>query len=82
MAYADYIHRHSGDAAHQAQTATEREMSTFFWLQIVLSFVFPPLAVFLERDAGVDLIICIALCCLAWVPGMIYAVYIVCKVSA
>lgn len=47
---------------------------------VVLACVLPPVAVFLERGCGAEVIICIALCCLALLPGMIYALYIVCKV--
>ena len=46
-------------------------------LQIILAVILPPLAVFLKRGAGTELIIGIVLWILGWIPGVLYALYIV-----
>lgn len=46
-------------------------------LQIILAVILPPLAVFLKRGAGTELIIGIVLWLLGWIPGTLYALYIV-----
>ncbi|AWH74259.1 YqaE/Pmp3 family membrane protein [Dokdonia sp. Dokd-P16] len=45
-------------------------------LTIILSLIFPPLAVALEKGAGKDLIINIILTLLGWLPGVIHAFYV------
>jgi len=46
---------------------------------IVVSFLLPPLAVYLKAGAGKDLVINILLCCLAYVPGIIHAIWVTTK---
>ncbi len=46
-------------------------------LQIILAVLLPPLAVFLKRGVGTELLISIVLCIILWVPGILYALYIV-----
>ncbi|WP_420606106.1 YqaE/Pmp3 family membrane protein [Novosphingopyxis sp.] len=46
-------------------------------LQIILAVILPPLAVFLKRGVGPELLISIVLCIVFWVPGILYALYIV-----
>lgn len=46
-------------------------------IALILALLLPPLAVFLETGCGMDLLINVILCCFAWFPGMIHAVYIV-----
>lgn len=46
---------------------------------IILSIFLPPVAVFLKRGAGKDLIINIILCFLFYLPAMIHALWIVTK---
>jgi uncharacterized membrane protein YqaE (UPF0057 family) len=48
-------------------------------LLVILSFLLPPLAVFLKAGAGKDLVINILLCLLVWVPGVLHALWIVLK---
>ncbi len=43
---------------------------------IIVAFLLPPLAVFLKKGAGKDLIINIVLCFFFWVPGIIHAVWV------
>lgn len=45
-------------------------------LTIILSILFPPLAVALEKGAGKDLLINILLTLLGWLPGVIHAFYV------
>lgn len=43
---------------------------------IILSILLPPIAVFLKKGVGSDLIINIVLCLLMWVPGVIHALWV------
>lgn len=44
---------------------------------IIASLLLPPLAVFLKRKAGKDLLINVLLCLFGWVPGIIHALWVV-----
>ena len=46
---------------------------------IILAILLPPVAVFLKKGAGKDLIINIVLCLLFFLPGVIHAVWLVTK---
>ncbi len=46
-------------------------------LLIVLAILLPPLAVFLKKGAGKDLLINLLLCLLFFLPGMIHALWLV-----
>jgi uncharacterized membrane protein YqaE (UPF0057 family) len=46
-------------------------------LLVILAILLPPVAVFIRRGCGVDIIINILLCLLAHIPGVIHAVFIV-----
>ena len=48
-------------------------------LLIVLSLFLPPIAVFLKRGAGKDLIINIVLCLVFFLPGVVHALWLVTK---
>jgi len=48
-------------------------------LLIILAILLPPVAVYLKKGAGKDLIINIILCLLFWLPGIIHALYLVFK---
>jgi len=48
-------------------------------VQIILSIFLPPVAVFLKKGAGKDLIINIVLCFLFFLPAVIHALWIVTK---
>jgi len=46
---------------------------------IILAILLPPVAVFLKRGAGKDLLINIILCILFWLPGILHALWVVLK---
>lgn len=46
---------------------------------IILAIFLPPVAVFLHKGAGKDLVINILLCLLMFLPGMIHALWLVSK---
>jgi len=48
-------------------------------IKIIAAIILPPLGVFLERGCGADLLISIVLTCLGYIPGIIYALYIILK---
>lgn len=48
-------------------------------LEIVLAILLPPVAVFLRKGAGLDLIINIVLCFIFWLPAVIHAFWILSK---
>ncbi|AWL13097.1 Hydrophobic protein LTI6A [Saliniradius amylolyticus] len=46
-------------------------------LMIILAILLPPVAVFIKYGAGKDLVINILLCLLAFIPGVIHALWLV-----
>lgn len=44
---------------------------------IIVALLLPPLAVFLKRGAGKDLLINLLLCLFGWIPGVIHALWVV-----
>jgi uncharacterized membrane protein YqaE (UPF0057 family) len=46
---------------------------------IILSIIIPPVAVFLKKGAGKDLIINIILCFIFYLPAIIHALWLVTK---
>ena len=44
---------------------------------IILALLLPPVAVFMKKGAGKDLIINILACCLVLFPGIVHAVWLV-----
>lgn len=46
---------------------------------ILLAIFLPPIAVFLQKGVGKDLIINIVLCILFFFPGMVHALWVVTK---
>ncbi|GAM82162.1 hypothetical protein ANO11243_001410 [Dothideomycetidae sp. 11243] len=48
-------------------------------IKIIFAIILPPLGVFLERGCGADLLINILLTLLAYIPGIIHALYIILK---
>lgn len=45
-------------------------------LIILLCFLLPPLAVYMKTGIGSQFLLNILLCCFAWIPGIIHAVYV------
>ncbi|KAF8334074.1 putative cation transport-related protein [Cantharellus anzutake] len=48
-------------------------------IKIIFAVILPPLGVFLERGCGADFLINILLTILAYIPGIIHALYIILK---
>jgi uncharacterized membrane protein YqaE (UPF0057 family) len=46
---------------------------------IIIAILLPPVAVFLKKGAGKDLIINIVLCLLMLIPGVVHAIWLVAK---
>jgi len=46
-------------------------------VMIIIAVLLPPLAVFLKKGLGKDLVINIILCLLFFLPGMIHGIWIV-----
>ncbi len=46
---------------------------------IILAVILPPLAVFLNKGAGKDLLINIVLCLFFYIPGILHALWVVLK---
>jgi uncharacterized membrane protein YqaE (UPF0057 family) len=46
---------------------------------IILAILIPPVAVFLNKGAGKDLVINIVLCFVFWLPAIVHAVWLVTK---
>ena len=46
-------------------------------LLVILAIILPPVAVFIRRGCGADILINILLCLLGHIPGVIHALYIV-----
>ena len=51
--------------------------STNTALLVVAAVLLPPLAVFLDRGIGTEFWISLVLTILAWVPGVLYALWVV-----
>ncbi|MEP5567225.1 MAG: YqaE/Pmp3 family membrane protein [Halioglobus sp.] len=43
---------------------------------LIVSIFLPPVAVYLKKGAGSDLVINIVLCLLMWVPGVLHAIWL------
>lgn len=43
---------------------------------LIVCLILPPLAVFLKKGAGKDLVINIVLCLLFYIPGLIHAIWL------
>jgi len=53
------------------------KLDTNTLLMIIIAILLPPVAVFLKKGAGMELVISIVLTILFWVPGVIYALLVV-----
>ena len=72
---------------HLAQAVTRGYIGTGISLQwstimdntlvaLIVSILLPPLAVYLKKGAGSDLVINIVLCLLMWLPGVLHAIWL------
>ncbi|KAF9669795.1 hypothetical protein SADUNF_Sadunf13G0001600 [Salix dunnii] len=57
-------------------------MSSSNFIDILLAIILPPLGVFLKFGCGAEFWICLLLTILGYIPGIIYAVYIITKEQA
>jgi uncharacterized membrane protein YqaE (UPF0057 family) len=46
-------------------------------LELIFSLIIPPIGVFLHRGLGNEVVICILLTLLGYIPGLIYAIFII-----
>ena len=46
-------------------------------LLIIIAILLPPLAVFLKKGVGVELLISLVLTLLGYLPGILYALYLI-----
>ena len=53
------------------------KLDTNLLLMVIIAILLPPVAVFLKKGAGMELVIGIVLTILFWVPGVIYALLVV-----
>ncbi|MBY6187514.1 YqaE/Pmp3 family membrane protein [Marinobacter hydrocarbonoclasticus] len=44
---------------------------------VILAILLPPVAVFLHRGMGKDLVLNILLCLFFWLPGVLHALYVI-----
>lgn len=51
------------------------------FLEVIFSVIIPPVGVFLHRGLGNEFLICILLTILGYIPGLIYAVFIITSVK-
>ncbi|KAI4304236.1 hypothetical protein MLD38_039778 [Melastoma candidum] len=56
--------------------------STPTWVDILVAIFLPPLGVYLKFGCSVELWICIALTLLGYIPGIIYAVWVIASDNA
>ncbi|KAF5798232.1 putative proteolipid membrane potential modulator [Helianthus annuus] len=54
-------------------------MSTATFVDIILAIILPPLGVFLRFGCKVEFWICVLLTLFGWIPGILYAVYVITK---
>ncbi|CAM8971476.1 unnamed protein product [Rhodiola kirilowii] len=51
-------------------------MSTELFVEVILAILLPPVGVFLRKKLEVEFWICLVLTLLGYLPGIIYALYI------
>ena len=61
------------------RTEEERHRDTVNMSAICCAIILPPLGVFIKFGVKVEFWICLVLTILGWIPGMVYALYIVIK---
>ncbi|KMT14113.1 hypothetical protein BVRB_4g079350 [Beta vulgaris subsp. vulgaris] len=54
-------------------------MSTATFIDIILAIILPPLGVFLKYGCKVEFWICLVLTLLGYLPGIIYAIWVITK---
>jgi uncharacterized membrane protein YqaE (UPF0057 family) len=46
-------------------------------LLILIAILLPPLAIYLKKGAGKDLLLNLILCLIFWIPGILHALYLI-----
>ncbi|KAL9248204.1 hypothetical protein vseg_021556 [Gypsophila vaccaria] len=54
-------------------------MSASTCIDILLAIILPPLGVFLKHGCKIEFWICLLLTCLGYLPGIIYAIWVITK---
>ncbi|KAI7754921.1 hypothetical protein M8C21_027031 [Ambrosia artemisiifolia] len=54
-------------------------MGTATFIDIILAIILPPLGVFFKFGCHVEFWICVVLTLLGWIPGILYAIYVITK---
>ncbi|KAH0933886.1 hypothetical protein HID58_011003 [Brassica napus] len=57
----------------------KKNMGTATFIDILLAILLPPLGVFLRYGCGVEFWICLVLTLLGYLPGIIYALFVLTK---
>lgn len=60
-----------------AETNRNVDADCLFIIKLILAFVFPPLAVALERGCDGQTVLNIILTIIGWIPGVIHALFII-----
>ncbi|KAI3721353.1 hypothetical protein L2E82_32362 [Cichorium intybus] len=58
------------------QEEIDQEMGAETFVEIILAIILPPIGVFLRYGCGVEFWICLLLTILGYLPGIIYAIYV------
>jgi uncharacterized membrane protein YqaE (UPF0057 family) len=53
------------------------KLDTNMLLMVIVAILLPPVAVFLKKGMGKDLVINLVACLLFWIPGLLHALWIV-----
>ncbi|KAH0932900.1 hypothetical protein HID58_010017 [Brassica napus] len=57
-------------------SAVQNKMGSETFLEVILAILLPPVGVFLRYGCGVEFWICLLLTLLGYIPGIIYAIYV------
>ncbi|XP_074268892.1 low temperature-induced protein lt101.2-like [Silene latifolia] len=52
-------------------------MGSATFIEVILAILLPPLGVFLRYSCGVEFWICLVLTLLGYLPGILYALYVI-----
>ena len=50
-----------------------------FCIKVLFALVFPPMAVLLDKGCNIDFLLNILLTCIGYLPGMIHALFVICR---
>ena len=72
----------NGSGRQRVANMYKRKELSMSLLQIILSVILPPVAVFLKAGVGAQLLINIVLCFFFWLPAVIHALWVSAKGEA